>query len=340
ALSNGICPAYGEIDPYAMAWAAIDEAIRNLVAIGADPDQVAILDNFCWGNPNLPDRLGTLVRCAQGCYDAAVTFNTPFVSGKDSLNNEYTGADGQKHAILGTLLISATGIVPNADKTVTMDLKPDADLLYIVGDTRPELGGSHFGLINEWQDGRVPAPVPDAPVRFRTLFQAISADLIRACHDLSEGGLAVALAEMALAGQIGAEVSLSAVPTNGQSLADTERLYAESLSRFLVQIKSENAAEFESLLSQNNVPFGQIGRTGGPTLTILNQQNAPLFTYPISQLEQSWRSHTQPTKRQMANGKWQAQSLTTNRPITQSPTTQFTIHNSQFTIHHPPSPLF
>ncbi|MFZ1396990.1 MAG: phosphoribosylformylglycinamidine synthase subunit PurS, partial [Candidatus Promineifilaceae bacterium] len=104
ALSNGICPNYTDLDPYAMAWAAVDEALRNVVAVGADPDQVSILDNFCWGNPNLPDRLGSLVRCAQGCYDAAVSFQTPFISGKYSLNNEYTGADGEQHAIPGTLL--------------------------------------------------------------------------------------------------------------------------------------------------------------------------------------------------------------------------------------------
>jgi phosphoribosylformylglycinamidine (FGAM) synthase-like enzyme len=96
-----------------MAWAAVDEALRNVVAVGADPDQVSLLDNFSWGNPNLPDRLGSLVRCVQGCYDAAVAFGAPFISGKDSLNNEYTGADGQKHAIPGTLVVSALGIVPD-----------------------------------------------------------------------------------------------------------------------------------------------------------------------------------------------------------------------------------
>ncbi|MFN8374001.1 MAG: AIR synthase related protein [Anaerolineae bacterium] len=128
ALSNGVNPAYGAIDPYAMAWAAVDEAMRNLVAVGADPDQVAILDNFCWGNPNLPDRLGSLVRAAQGCHDAALAYGVPFISGKDSLNNEYSDADGTKHAIPGTLVISAMGIVPDVTKTVTMDLKADRQL--------------------------------------------------------------------------------------------------------------------------------------------------------------------------------------------------------------------
>ncbi len=118
ALSNGICPQFTELDPYAMAWAAIDEAVRNAVAVGADPDRIAILDNFCWGNPALPDRLGSLVECARGCYDAAVAYGTPFISGKDSLNNEYADADGTRHAIPGTLLIRrghCAGCKPHRD---------------------------------------------------------------------------------------------------------------------------------------------------------------------------------------------------------------------------------
>ena len=126
-----------------MAWAALDEAMRNLVAVGADPKQVAVLDNFCWGNPNLPDRLGGLVRCAQGCYDAALAYDVPFISGKDSLNNEYADAQGVRHAIPGTLLISALGVVPDARRTVTSDLKQPGNLLYVVGETAEELGGSH-----------------------------------------------------------------------------------------------------------------------------------------------------------------------------------------------------
>ena len=179
-----------------MAWAAVDEAIRNLVAVGADPDQVSILDNFCWGNPNLPDRLGALVRCAQGCYDAAVSFQTPFISGKDSLNNEYTGADGAKHAIPGTLLISAMGIVPDVGKTVTMDLKQAGNFIFVVGDTRAELGGSHFNQVGGRAEGSrtVPKPVKDSLTRMRLLHKAIQAGLVQACHDCSEGGIAVALA--------------------------------------------------------------------------------------------------------------------------------------------------
>ncbi|MFQ5421948.1 MAG: AIR synthase-related protein, partial [Anaerolineae bacterium] len=189
ALANGIRPNYTTLDPYRMAWAAVDEAFRNVTAVGADPDQVSLLDNFCWGNPNLPDRLGELVRCAQGCYDAAVAYNAPFISGKDSLNNEYTGGDGRKHAIPGTLLISALGIVPDINQTVTMDWKQAGNHLYIIGDTWAELGGSHFqqgGGAVQPQHNAAPRPVPNVLDRMRALHQAIRAGLVQACHDLSE----------------------------------------------------------------------------------------------------------------------------------------------------------
>ena len=141
-----------------MAWAAVDEAIRNCVAVGADPDRIALLDNFCWGNPNLPDRLGGLVRCAKGCHDAAVAYGAPFISGKDSLNNEYTGADGKKHAIPGTLLISALGIVPDVARTVTMILKAAGDRLYLVGaNLRPPL------LAQLRRGGAASAGLPSSP---------------------------------------------------------------------------------------------------------------------------------------------------------------------------------
>ncbi len=179
ALSVGLCPTYGLLDPYSMAWAAIDEAFRNAVAVGADPDQIAILDNFCWGNPARPDRLGSLVRCSQGCYDAAVAYGAPYISGKDSLNNEFAGPDGQRHPIPGTLLISALGIVPDIQHTITMDLKAADNLLYLVGDTRHELGGSHYALRHQQAGSLVPQPVPNALNRLRALHRAIRADLVQ-----------------------------------------------------------------------------------------------------------------------------------------------------------------
>jgi phosphoribosylformylglycinamidine synthase subunit PurSL len=151
-LSNGINPEYGKRDAYNMAFAVIDEAIRNAVAVGADPERIAILDNFCWGDPKRPETLGSLVEAARGCHDAALLFRTPFISGKDSLNNEYLGTDGQRHAIPPTLLISALGIMDDVTKAVTMDLKEAGNEIYLVGDFAPVFGGSHFSLTMD--DGR------------------------------------------------------------------------------------------------------------------------------------------------------------------------------------------
>lgn len=253
-LSAGLCPQYGEIDPYAMAWAAIDEAVRNAVAVGADPDQISILDNFCWGNPNLPDRLGSLVRAAQGCYDAALAYGTPFISGKDSLNNEYLAPDGQKHAIPGTLLISALGIVPDVTKAVTMDLKKAGNLLYLIGETRDEMGGSHYHMLHGIEGGTVPQPNPDALNTMRALHKAIQAGVVVSCHDCSEGGLAVALAEMCIAGRLGAHLggvglSVDQARTN---------MFSESSGRFVIEVALDKAHELKQFFGQNIIGLGAV----------------------------------------------------------------------------------
>ncbi|MBN1219872.1 MAG: phosphoribosylformylglycinamidine synthase subunit PurL [Anaerolineae bacterium] len=308
ALSVGICPLYGELDPYAMAWAAIDEAMRNLVAVGADPDQVALLDNFCWGNPNLPDRLGSLVRCAQGCYDAALAYQVPFISGKDSLNNEYTGADGQKHAIPGTLLISALGLVPDVNHTVTMDLKQAGNLLYIIGETRDELGGSHYQLIIHNSQFTIhnsppPQPVRNALDRFRSVHQALSQGLVQACHDCSEGGLGVALAEMCLAGLLGAEINLAQVPGAANISTAAQIFFSESSSRFIVEIRPQDAATFETILK--NAPHARIGHVlTTPELRVTGLDRQTIIHTNIVNLENAWRGHiTQRSKGEIAENR-------------------------------------
>ncbi|MFO7684023.1 MAG: phosphoribosylformylglycinamidine synthase subunit PurQ, partial [Chloroflexota bacterium] len=294
ALSNGICPAYTDLDPYNMAFAAIDEAMRNVVAVGADPDQVSILDNFCWGNPLLPDRLGSLVRCAQGCYDAAIAYQTPFISGKDSLNNEYTGSDGEKHAIPGTLLISALAMVPDVHKTVTMDLKQAGNFLFIVGETGAELGGSHYGLIGgeiQSQHNKVPAPKADALARYRKLYQAIQAGLVQACHDCAEGGLGVAFAEMCLAGGLGVEVQLMHAPRDPYWAYSNDEaiLFSETISRFVVEVRPEDSDKFRAALA--GVPHECVGVIGGEVLRINGRFGEPLLTATLTELEQAWQGH-------------------------------------------------
>jgi phosphoribosylformylglycinamidine synthase len=301
ALSAGICPQFTDLDPYAMAWAAIDEAMRNAVAVGADPDQIAILDNFCWGNPNLPDRLGSLVRCAQGCYDAAIAYGTPFISGKDSLNNEYTAEDGRKHAIPGTLLISALGIVPDIHYATSMDLKQPGNLLYMLGDTRAELGGSHYSILDSNSVTKRPAiqnpkskilnppqPVPDAIERLRALHKAMAAGVVQSCHDCSEGGLGVAIAEVCLAGRLGAEIDLATVPGANEIAHEDVVLFSESLSRFIVEVRPSDAQVFEAAMA--GMPYARIGHvTNNHELHIRGQHGHTVISAAVSDLEKAWR---------------------------------------------------
>jgi phosphoribosylformylglycinamidine synthase II len=198
-LSNGINPEYGKRDAYKMAWSVIDEAVRNAVAVGADPDRIAVLDNFCWGDPLRPETMGALVEACRGCHDAALFYGTPFISGKDSLNNEYLGSDGQRHAIPPTLLISAIGIIDDVTTAITMDLKSAGNLLYLVGEFKTEYSN-------------VPDVPETTPQIYRALHKCITRGLVKSAHDLSEGGLAVAAAEMCIGGRLGLNVAAAIAP--------------------------------------------------------------------------------------------------------------------------------
>jgi phosphoribosylformylglycinamidine synthase subunit PurSL len=258
-LSCGMNPCYGDHDTYWMAASAIDEAVRNAVAVGADPSKIAILDNFCWGTTDRPETLGSLVRSALACYDLAVELETPFISGKDSLNNEFRpeGAD-EAISIPPSLLISAMGQVEDVSRCVTMDLKTPGNLLFQVGVTRDEMGGSHFAQVQGLEGGQVPkVDAPYAKKAFAALHKAIDSGLVRSCHDLSEGGLAVAAAEMAFAGGCGAQVSLAQVPNDLESATDAVLLFSESNTRFLCEVTKENAKTFAAALG--DVPCAMVG---------------------------------------------------------------------------------
>jgi phosphoribosylformylglycinamidine synthase len=265
AIACGANPRYGALDPASMAGAVIDEALRNAVAVGGDPARTAILDNFSWGNCDKEDRLGSLVLAAQACREAALAYGTPFISGKDSLNNEYR-VGGESRSIPPTLFISALAIVPDVAKTVSMDLKAAGSRLYLVGATRPELGGSHYLSLLGKEGGTVPRPdLGSAPNLLRAVHAAIRSGTVLACHDLSEGGLSVAAAEMAFAGELGLEIDVARVVLVGfgdREKAfdpDTTRLYSQSCSRFLVEIAEGSAAAFERALS--GLPCVAIGKT-------------------------------------------------------------------------------
>jgi phosphoribosylformylglycinamidine synthase len=272
-----------------MAWAVVDEALRNLICVGADPNQVAILDNFCWGNPALPDRLGGLVRAAQGCHDAVLAYHTPFISGKDSLNNEFVDPHGHKRTIPPTLLISSLGIVPDVRRAVTMDLKRVGNRLYVVGETRAELGGSLYHRLRGLSGGALPAPVPEALGRFRALHAAIQAGQVQACHDPSEGGLAVAAAEMCIAGRLGLRLNLAGLPRAADVTRDDVALFAESSARFLVEVPPEQASAFERALAGHpHAPLGQVTADG--LLCIVGLAGELAIKSDLETLRQAWQS--------------------------------------------------
>ena len=290
-ISCGMNPCYGEFDTYHMAASAIDEAIRNCVAVGADPARIAILDNFCWGDCEKSETLGSLVRAALACHDLAIALETPFVSGKDSLNNEfsYEDASGQKQtiAIPPTLLISAMGQMDDVGQAVTMDLKQPGNLLYVLGITKSELGGSHFALVNNLSGGNVPTVDPGvAKANFTALHQAIQQGTVAACHDLSEGGLAVAAAEMAFAGGLGMEIDLEKLPADVH-LSAAERLFSESNSRFLVEVHHSQQADFERLVA--DVQCAQVGSVNESNQLKITSANQPFVEAALDQLKQAWK---------------------------------------------------
>ena len=288
AVACGVNPRYGKIDPYAMAGLVMDEAIRNCVAVGADPDRIALLDNFCWGNTERPETLGSLVLAAQGCHDLALSYGTPFISGKDSLYNEYAH-EGKSLAIPGTLLISAMGLVPDVRRCVTMDLKAPGNVLLIAGQTRAELGGSHWALARGLEGGRVPKVDPTlGRTLFRAVHEAISKGLVRSCHDLSEGGLAAALAEMAFAGGLGARASVRDVPRDDDAAHDAFLLFAESPSRFLLEVRPDAERAVAAIFG--GLPLGRLGEvTDAPRLTVLGLDAGPAIDAPLAELKSAWQ---------------------------------------------------
>ncbi|MBI3929666.1 MAG: phosphoribosylformylglycinamidine synthase I [Armatimonadetes bacterium] len=268
-LSNGLSPDMGELDPYLMAWWALDEAVRNAVAAGADPDRIAVLDNFCWGNPALPDRLGALVRCAQGCFDAAVALRVPFISGKDSLNNEYRLPDGTRRAIPGTLLVSALGVAPSPGLLTGAGR---GNLVYLLGKEQQGLAGSLYSR-RFGRGGSLPEPARDALSLYRKLHQAMAAGCVAACHDLSEGGLAVAATEMCLAADLG--MRLDDAPER------ESHFFGEAPGRLLALVEPAQAERFEQLLDGLARRVGEMHEE--PILTV-----GEVFSIPLEELRAAW----------------------------------------------------
>ena len=262
-VANGICPRYGDIDTYHMAACAIDEAIRNAIAVGGSLDFMAGLDNFCWCDPvqseKTPDgeyKLAQLVRANKALYDYTRAFGVPCISGKDSMKNDYH-IGNVKISIPPTLLFSTMGKIEDARKAVTLDAKRPNDLVYILGETYHELGGSEWYAMHGFVGNQVPkVNAEKAKALYNALSRAMNAGLVASCHDCSDGGAGVAIAETAFAGGLGMLIHLALFPSSGIDRNDT-LLFSESQSRFVVTISPAAKKSFEAIMK--GIAMGQVG---------------------------------------------------------------------------------
>ncbi|OHD71061.1 MAG: phosphoribosylformylglycinamidine synthase [Spirochaetes bacterium RBG_16_49_21] len=267
-LSQGLYPSYGDIDMYWMAACSIDTAIRNAISVGGSLDKLAILDNFCWCDSDNPERLGQLKEAARACFDFAVAYGTPFISGKDSMYNDFRGYDEDfREAFISippTLLISSIGVVRDVGKCQTIDFKFPGDLIYVIGMTNDETGGSEYCAYRGEQisgtryigDAVPKVNADDFMKLYRALEAALARGLVSSSISVERGGLGAALAKSAMAGMLGASIRLSDVP------AATGRndyiLYSESQGRILVSVNPAKKDKFEHLF--RGLPAGLIGR--------------------------------------------------------------------------------
>ena len=277
AIANGLATAL-EADPYVLASSGIDECVRNIVCVGGDPSRIAILDNFCWPGAKDEESLGRLVRCCHGCYDAAKAYRTPFISGKDSLNNQFTTEDGETICIPPTLLISGFGIVHDIHTCTTMDAKTPGNVLVLVGETKSAMGGSFALQLEPNMQCNTKLPevsLTQGPANAASVHKAITSGLVRSAHDCSEGGVLLAAAEMAFSGNLGVELHL-------QENVDFETAcFSETPSRYLLEV---DPRKLDKLLSELEGVHAAVVGTFTDDATVL----ANGCSWNIDELRNAW----------------------------------------------------
>ena len=281
-----------------MAACSLDTAVRNSIAAGASLEKLALLDNFCWCSSHEPERLGQLKRAAQACHDTAIIYQTPFISGKDSMFNDFKGFDEKgkplKISILPTLLISSIGIIDNVKKVVSMDFKFPGDLVYILGETFEELGGSEYYRFLGEQKGKEyignHVPKVNAPKNkrlYRALSKCIKEELVAASQSIGRGGLALALTKMAMAGKLGAKISLKSLP--GKFSRSDFALFSETQGRIIVTINPKNKNKFEQIMD-NNI-FAKLGKVTNKKIIIIeNKKGKVVVNLNLDSALESYRS--------------------------------------------------
>jgi len=299
AFSQSLLPFYSAIDAYHMTACTIDEAVRRLIAVGADPDQIGGVDNFCWpniqynpvSNPDGKFKAAQLVRSCLALKDICLAYEIPLLSGKDSMyvDGHQTGAYGETHKVSApeTLQFSATSIVPDVNRCVTLDTKAPGDLVYVLGRTKDELGGSelydHFGYTGL----NVPQVIPaeNLPL-YRALSTAIARGLVNSAHGVFRGGLAVHLAMVAMGGELGLEIDLAAVPAEN-GLRSYILLFSESAGRFIITVAPEQQDALESLLADTD--YACVGTTREQADLIIRSGEAELINSPVADLKTAWK---------------------------------------------------
>jgi phosphoribosylformylglycinamidine synthase II len=294
AVTHGICPRYSDADTYTMAACAVDEAVRNALCVGANPSRMAALDNFCWtdpvASPDNPEgefKLAQLVRACRGLKDICIAYNLPLISGKDSMKNDYRH-EALRLSIPPTLLVTVLGIVPDARRAVTMYAKAPGDLVYVLGLTRSELGCSEWASMHDLCAGRAPEVRSRETVPlYDSLYEALSRGLVKSCHDCSDGGLAVTLAETAFSGGLGMEIDLTAVPVQGV-LDEGILCFSESAGRFVATVASADAAEFDRIME--GLPAARVGTVSfGTDLVLRGRRPEHRWSWDVYELKEAWK---------------------------------------------------
>lgn len=293
-LANGICPKFSDYDTYWMAACAVDEAVRNAVSVGGDPDHMAALDNFCWCDPiaseTNPDgkfKLAQLVRANRALYDMLPVYGIPLISGKDSMKNDVI-VQGRKISIPPTLLVSLIGKILDVRQTISMDFKRPGDLVYVLGATYPELAGSEYYTRYGIRGGEVPkVDAKTASDRYHRVHQAIISGLVQSCHDCSDGGLGVAIVEKALAGELGVEIDCTRIPDQGCEGLD-ELLFSESQSRLVLSVRQEDQDVFEYLFEGD--VLGCVGKVREDKQIIFyNGSHDSVCTLTCEEAKRAWK---------------------------------------------------
>ncbi len=289
-ITSYLAPTYSEIDSYAMASSAIDGAIRSAVAAGADVDNLALLDNFCWCSSNDPVRLNQLKHAVRACYDKSIAFCTPLISGKDSMFNDFKGFDDKGNAVAisvpPTLLVSAIGVIPDATKSVSIDFKFEGDLVYLLGDTHDELGGSEYFASLGFVGNNVPRVEADKnKTLYQKFYKAVKEGLVASAIPVLRGGLAVALAKSAMGGMIGASIDISKII--GTSKAADLKLFSESQGRILVSIAPKNKKAFETLMKGSS--FSLLGKVSLDKI-VITEKDKKIVSLSVSAAHKAYKS--------------------------------------------------